>query len=286
VLTSILLVAGATGTALTLARRGAPPERLAGNHVGLGRPLGAAAAARRGAITWIVGQVSRSALVACDSQVCADLTRARFPSGNLVQLGPQSTDTLGSDLVVATPAIRAQFGPQLAVYAPAVIASFGSGNARIDIRWAFPGGAKSYRAIQRPALRARKAADVQLLTNRNLKFSATARTQLRSGDIDPRLPVLLAAMAHRHPVRIVDFYGWSPGGGPASLLRSVDLATVNSAVHLTRAAYIGWMQAFTGAQWAEYRPAWSQQVTRPGGQAVLRIGFGAPSPLSANQVLG
>jgi len=66
----------------------------------------------------------------------------------------------------------------------------------------------------------------------------------------------------------------------------VDLATVNSAVHLTRAAYIGWMQAFTGAQWAEYRPAWSQQVTRPGGQAVLRIGFGAPSPLSANQVLG
>ena len=87
-------------------------------------------------------------------------------------------------------------------------------------------------------------------------------------------------MAHSHPVHIVDFVSQSPGGGPASLLRSVDLATADSAAHLTRAAYLGWMRSFIDAQRAQYRPAWCQQVTLRTGQAVLRIGYGAPSPLS------
>jgi hypothetical protein len=92
--------------------------------------------------------------------------------------------------------------------------------------------------------------------------------------------MLIAAMAYAHPVRIVGFVDQSPGGGPASLLRSVDLATVDKAAHLTRAAYLGWMQAFIDVQRAQYRPAWSQPVTLRTGQAALRIEFGAPSPLS------
>jgi len=87
-------------------------------------------------------------------------------------------------------------------------------------------------------------------------------------------------MAESHLVRIVDFIDQSPGGGPASLLRSVDLSTVDSTGHLTRAAYLGWMQAFIEAQRAQYRPASVQQVTLHNGQTVLRIGYGAPSPLS------
>jgi hypothetical protein len=182
--------------------------------------------------------------------------------------------------VVATAVIRAQYGSRLAsVYAPAIIASFGSGNARIDIRWVFPGGTAKYRAVRQAALRARKATDAQLLTNSQVTLSAGARAQLRSGDIDPQLPLLIATMAHYHPVRIMDFVDQSPGGGPASLLRSVDLATADSAAHLTDAAYLGWMRAFIDAQRAPYQPAWSQQVTLRTGQAVLRIGYGAPSPL-------
>jgi hypothetical protein len=87
-------------------------------------------------------------------------------------------------------------------------------------------------------------------------------------------------MAASHPVRIVDFVSQSPGGGPASLLRSVDLATVYTAAHLTRAAYLGWMQTFTDGQAAQYIPAWVQQITLRPGQSVLRIGYAAPSPLS------
>ena len=100
----------------------------------------------------------------------------------------------------------------------------------------------------------RKTVGVELLANSKIKASATARAQLLSGDVDPRLPLLLAMIAGRHPVHIVDFVDQSPGGGPASLLRSVDLATADNAAHLTRAAYLGWMQSFIGAQRAEYLP--------------------------------
>ncbi len=275
-----LLVAAVGVLAFYLPRHGASSQRLAGSHTQVTKGLTAETAAREQAVTWILQQVSRAAVVSCDPQVCADLVSAGFPSGNLLTLGPTSNDPLGSALVVATGPIRAHFGSRLAsVYAPATIASFGSGVARIDIRLVYPGGAAKYGADQRAALRGRKVADAELLANSHIEAAATARAQLLSGDVDPRLPQLLAIMAESHPVRIMDFINQSPGGGPASLLRSVDLATVDSAAHLTRAASLGSMQAFIDAQRAQYRPS-VQQVRLHTGQTVLRIGFGAPSPLS------
>ncbi len=277
--TLILLVVGAGGLAFTLSRRGASLERLTGGRVQISQ-LAAEAAARTQAITWILHQVSPAAVVSCDVQVCADLVSNGFPSSDLLPLGPMSNDPLGSDLVVATATVRNQFGSRLAVYAPAIIASFGTGNTRIDIRWVYPGGAEAYGAALPAALRVRKAADAQLLSNSNIRLSTTAKEQLLSGQIDPWLPLLLVIMAHSHPLHIVDFASQSPGGGPASLLRWVDVATTVKAAHLTRAAYLGWMRSFIDTQRAEYQPVWVQQVTLRTGQAVLRIGYGAPSPLS------
>jgi hypothetical protein len=285
---SILLVAAAGGLALTLSSRGASSsargaslQRPTGSHAGTRQELAVETAARTRAIAWILQQVSRAAVVSCDYQVCADLAGRGFPSASLLTLGPGSSDPLGSDLVVATAAIRAQQGARLAsVYAPVVIASFGSGNARIDIRWVYPGGTAAYRRAEPAALRTRKATDAQLLTNGHVTVWAVARAQLLSGDIDPRLPLLIATMAHDHRVRIVDFADQSPGSGPGSLLRSVDLATAGGGAHLTHAAYPGWMRAFIKAQRAPYRPAWNQQITLRTGTTVVRIGYRAPSPLS------
>jgi predicted Ser/Thr protein kinase len=275
----ILLVGAAAGLTLILSRHGPSPGPPAGSDAVGSQELTAEATARTQAVDWILRQVSRATVVSCDPQVCADLAQRGFP--NLETLGPGSTDPLGSTLVVATAAIRAQFGARLAsVYAPAVIASFGSGNAKIEIRWAYPGGTSAYYAALEPDLGARKAQDAQLLTNSHLTVSATARAQLVSGDIDPRLPTILAAMTAVYPVRIVDFGDQSPGGGPASLLRSMDLATHVSTPHLAPSAYISWMQALVNAQWAQYLPASSKLVTLRGGQTVLRIEFDAPSPLS------
>jgi hypothetical protein len=276
----ILLVAGAGGLALILSARGASSGRPAGGKAGISQQLAADAAARTHAVTWVLHQVSRAAIVSCDSRVCADLASSGFPPANLVPLGPMSNDPLGSDLVVATADIRAQFGSRLAsVYAPAIIASFGSGNARIDIRLVYPGGAKRYRDVERSALLARKAADAQLLGNGNIRLSATARAQLLRGEIDPRLPSLIAAMAAAHPLLIIDFSSQSPGGGPASLLRWVDLATAVRSAHLSQPAYVRWVRAFIDVQRAQLRPPWATQVTEHDGQSVLRIGYGAPSPL-------
>jgi hypothetical protein len=279
-LTLILLVVGAGGLAFAASRPGASLERLTGGHAQIGQELAAEATARTQAITWILHQVSPAAVVSCDAQVCADLVSSGFLSSNLLPLGPVSNDPLGSDLVVATATIRNQFGSRLTVYAPAVIASFGTGKAEIDIRWVYPGGATAYRTALPAALRVRKAADAQLLTNSNIELSAPAKEQLLSGQIDPWLPLLIAIMAHSHPLHIVDFASQSPGGGPASLLRWVDLATTVPAAHLTRAAYLGWMRSFINTQRAEYQPVWVQPVTLRTGQTVLRIGYGAPGPLS------
>ena len=259
-------------------QRGASPRQVTASSTNQQVP--AAAAARAQAISWILREVTHAAVVGCDPQVCAELADRGFPARNLLVFGPQSKDPTGAGLVVVTPAIRAQFGNRLAsIYAPAIIASFGSGTAKIDIRLVTPGGTKGYRAAQQTDLHARKAADAQLLTNSRIKFSATARAQLLSGDIDPRLPMLITAIVSRHPVHIVDFGGWSPGGGPASLLRWVDLATVDRG-HLTGAAYLRWMRSFIKLQRAQFLPARSEQVTLPAGQSVLRIEYLAPSPLS------
>ena len=281
ILAAILLVASVGVIAVNLPWHGAASERLAGSHAQLNPELTAEAAARTKAITWILQQVSRAAVVSCDPQVCGGLVSRGFPSANLLTLGPTSNDPLGSALVVATGPIRAQYrGRLVSVYAPALIASFGSGNARIDIRLVYPGGAARYNAVEQTALRSRKTAGAQLLANSQIGASATARAQLLSGDVDPRLPLLLAMIAESHPVHIANFVDQSPGGGPASLLRSVDLAAVDNAAHLTRAAYLGWMQSFIGAQRAQYLPASVEQVTLRTGQAVLRIGYSTPSPLS------
>jgi hypothetical protein len=210
--------------------------------------------------------------------VCAELLSRGFPGASLLKYGPQSNDPLGAGLVVDTAAVRAQFRDRLAVWAPAIIAAFGSGNARIEIRLEFPGGAKSYRADQQKYARARKLIDAQLLTNNRIELSATARAQLRSGNVDPLLPELIAFMVHYHPLQIVDFAGQSPGGGPASLQRSMDLATADPPAHLTPSAYINWMRSVIRAQRSKYHPALSL-VTLRSGQIVLRIGYGAPSPL-------
>jgi hypothetical protein len=277
-LASVLLVGGA-GALTILSQHGTSPKRSASRH-SIGRQeLAAGAAARTQAITWIVQQVSRAAVVSCDAQVCNDLARRGFPSPET--LGPGSNDPLGSTLVVATAHIRAQFGGRLAsVYAPVILASFGSGNARIEIREVIPGGTSAYRAALAADVRARKIADAQLLSNNHITVSATARTQLLSGDIDPQLPQLIAAMAYFQPVRIVAFGDQGPGGGPGSLLRSVDLATHVTRSHLAASAYLESMQALVNAQRAQYRPALSKQITLPTGQTVLRIQYDAPSPLS------
>jgi len=73
--------------------------------------------------------------------------RTAASCGSADGLGADGPDPLGSEVVIATPAIQSQFGIRLAtVYAPQVLASFGSGPEQVVVRYIAPDGAAAFNA--------------------------------------------------------------------------------------------------------------------------------------------
>jgi hypothetical protein len=270
-----LVVSGAVSTSSqppgTSGRTASGGGAAAGNG---SSPLAAAAAARGRAAAWIDGQVAASAIVACDPVMCTALEAHGAAAGRLLVLRLTAADPLGAGVIVATPAIRSQFGGLLAgEYAPAVIASFGSGATRVDVRAIAPDGAAAYASALRSDLADRKRAGAQLLRNPNLHVTAPGAGQLRSGDVDSRLLVTLAALASQHAFTVTTFSDAAPGA--RAPFREV---TLTSAGHQGGASLPAALR-LVRAQHAPYLPAQAAIVRLAGGQAAVRIAFAAPSPL-------
>ena len=122
---------------------GDPVSRL--QAAAAGTAASTAGAIRDQAAAWVASQVSGGAIVACDPAMCSALLAQGVTAGNLLVLRSAASDPLGSDVVMATAAVRSQFGARLAsVYAPEVIASFGSAELRIDVRAVAPDGAAAF----------------------------------------------------------------------------------------------------------------------------------------------
>ena len=243
------------------------------------RPPAARAAVRAQAAVWVAEQVSPDATVSCDAVMCAALKAHGFPAGKLVMLGPASPDPVPSDVVVQTAAVRALFGSSLATgWAPAVLASFGSGPGAITVRVVAPHGAAAYQASLHADLAGRKASGTALLHHSRITVSATARSQLASGQVDSRLLAALAALAGHQPVDIIQFGNVGPGASPGIPLRFADLAESVPAAHLDAAAYMRAAWAILSAADPPIRPARGLSGTLQH-QAVLQVEFTAPSPL-------
>jgi hypothetical protein len=236
--------------------------------------LQAAMASRTSAARWIAGQVGPDAIVACDPAMCAALQASGVAAGRLLVLGTSASDPLGSDLVVATPALRSQFGARLAsVYAPVVIASFGAGAARIDIRAVAADGTAAYNSALAADRSARIAAGVQLSGNRHIVMSAAARAVLRAGQVDPRLLTIIAALAAQQPLRILAFGDPSPGASAAIPLRSIEMAPASAGTQA--AARLRTMLSFLQAQQLPFLPMRAVLVRT----STLSVEYAAPSPL-------
>ena len=236
--------------------------------------LGASAATRGDAAKWVSGQVAPSAVVACDPAMCAALQADGLAATRLLALGTASADPLGSDLVVATAAVRSQFGSRLeSVYAPAVIASFGSGAGRIDIRAIAPDGTAAYRSAVAADHSSRVSAGRQLLRNPRIAVAAGARPALRAGDVDPRLLILLAALAVQQPVRVTAFGDPSPGAAQAVPLRSAQLAPLSTGARA--GSSLRSMLSFTDAQQQPFLPLRASLASK----STLTVEYAAPSPL-------
>jgi hypothetical protein len=241
------------------------------------QPTANVTAVREQAAAWVAGQVSRSAIVACDPAMCSELARHRIPAGNLLVLNAAAGDPLGSDVVVATSSVRSEFGARLAsVYAPVVLASFGSRGARIEIRVMAPDGAGAYRAALAADLAARRQAGTQLLGNPQISATSAARQQLSAGTVDSRLLITLATLAGQGQVRIMSFGRPAPGGSGAVPLRC---AVIAGPAAPGGAAYLASVLAFLHAQRPPYLATVIAVIRIPGGQPAVRIGYSSPSPL-------
>jgi len=235
--------------------------------------LGYSIATRDSAARWITRQIAPGAIVACDPAMCAALQADGLPAARLLVLGTAAADPLGSDVVVATPAVRNQFGGRLAsVYAPAAIARFGSGAGRIDVRAIAPSGAAAYESALTADRLARIAAGRQLLRNAHIAASTAARAALRSGGVDSRLLITLAALAAQQPLRILAFNDPSPGV-PAAPFRGAVLAPSHAGAKAE--ASLRSMLSFLDAQRAPFLPLLAS-VDR---DSDVSFEYAAPSPL-------
>jgi hypothetical protein len=270
------VAAMAIGAGLTLAFTGGNQAAGAAARSGAAVPgsstaLQQAAANRHQAAVWVATQVSRSEVVACDPQMCPLVESSGFPASSLMPLLPTAPDPLGSELVIATPAIQSQFGTRLAdVYAPQVIAKFGSGAEQIDIRYMAPYATPA--AELAPYLQARITAGMQLLSNKNIQPSATARAQLLAGQVDPRLLVTLSLLKGKFTLKLVAFDDSSPGEGSAIPLRGAEIGAKSSADLST-------ILTILRAQQGVYAPAGESITTIAGGLSVVTVRYDAPGPM-------
>jgi hypothetical protein len=237
---------------------------------------------RHQAAAWVASQVGGDAIIACDPAMCSALLAQGVTAGNLLVLRPAAADPLGSDVVLATAAVRSQFGARLAgVYAPEVIASFGSGDLRIDVRAVAPDGAAAFRKALAADLGARRAAGAQLLRNSRIGTFPGARAALLTGQVDSRLLITLAALAVSGPLRIESFGGMAPGAGPGAPLRTAELAAPGQPA--ASAASLRNMLGFVRAQRPPYLPARAGIVRDSRGSPVVSVEFAAPSPVGLLQ---
>jgi hypothetical protein len=261
----VALGAGVTGVIIGRSARSSPVPTAA---------AGASTTTRGQAASWIAGQVAASAIVACDPAMCAVLHADGLPATRLLVLGTATADPLGSDVVVATLAVRNQFGTRLqSVYAPVVIASFGTGAGRIDIRAIAPDGTAAYQAALGADHRSRISAGSQLLRNPRIIVAGGARNALSTGDVDPRLLMMLAALADQQQVRIIAFGDPSPGASPVVPLRSVQIAALGPGAEAE--ASLRSMLSLIDAQRQPFQPLRAVLA----GSSALTVEYAAPSPL-------
>jgi hypothetical protein len=268
----LLAVEMTNGSAAPRPASSPAPERPAAP----GAAVAQAAQVRDQAAAWIARQVSAGAILACDPAMCAALVQQGIPAANLLVLGPESADPLGSAVVLATVAVRNMFGSRLAtVYAPQTLASFGIGQARIDVRAVAPDGAAAYRGALAADLRSRRAAGAQLLANPRIILPPAARHDLAAGEVDSRLLIMLAAMALSGPVHVLAFGDRGPGASMGTPLRSAEILATGASAQA--------MLGFVRAQRPPYLPAQAGLSLGQGGETVLTIAFTAPSPLGLLQ---
>lgn len=236
-------------------------------------------AVREQAAKWLASQVPNSTRVACDPAMCAAIEKHGFAASDLTFLGKTSGPPTSSALVIETSSVSTWLGTSFsAIWAPIVVDSLGKGTAHIDIRVMAPHQAPAYLSELRTDLTNRKTLGAGLIHLITVP-AAAARSQMSTGEVDMRVLVTIVTLASHGSVDVVDFGNTATGASQGVPLRYVDLAANETAIHMTPDAYLKWTRSVLSRQPVAYRPLWTNFVGLPGGPEVLRVEFGAPTPL-------
>ena len=286
-LTAILLVVGAGGLAFTLSRRGPSSERLAGSQARTSRGTRRRGCGENGHhhLDTAPGQPRRGRVMRCPG-MRMDLVSSGFSSfGPVAARTCATNDPLGSGPGGGhSPAVRDQFGSRLAVYAPAAHRELRHGKRQdrhqVGLSWRRRG------VSRRPARGAWRQEGCRCPAADQQQYRAlrrTARAQLLSGQIDPWLPLLIVIMAAQRAncCIIVDFL-------QASRLAADPPASCGGWTWRRpfgrRTSHVRHISAGCGRLSTPSEPSTSLSGSNRShcvpGRAVLRIGYGAPSPLS------
>ncbi len=238
---------------------------------------------RTAATAWVAQQVAAAAVVACDAQTCAGLTRSGFPAGHELQIGPKSKSLSSAALVVVTPELRTLMtttDPSVgADVAPTDLATFGVGNAKVTVQVVYPAGAGAYEAALKRSVQARMKLGQQLLNVGNVSASASAANDLTAGAVDPRLLLVIKAISNLAPVRVAGFADSGLGASAGVPFRLMALAETDPAAAVSASAYLKALHHLLLAH-ATF-PAFNhvRQATLSDGQKVVEVEYDAPSPL-------
>jgi hypothetical protein len=233
------------------------------------------------AARWVDAQVNHDVIVACDKSMCDALAAAGFPGRHLKHIWPHASYPSHAQVVVVTPLVERQFGAERnAQMAPPVLATFGSGNSAITIRVIAPHGAAKLRDQLTSNQRQLRAGGAALLDSRPVTASPMARKLLLAGRVDPRLIVVLTAVASVHPIDIVSFNANAAGISPGVQFRTADLAPNDPAARMSGSDYLRFLLTALNAEPGVYHPLTAGITQSSTGQSVFRITFSAPSPLN------
>ncbi len=154
---------------------------------------------------WVTANVDRTAVLAADPAVAADLTAVGFRSTHPLA-GAGVPDWHGDAFLVDTPAAEAvTSGTVAAERASSVpVALFGTGSSAVAVRKVLPGGTAGLDQRRAQDQQARIQAGTELLSNPHVHATGAAAQAVRSGGLDLRAGTMLALLADRTDVQLND----------------------------------------------------------------------------------
>ena len=218
---------------------------------------------------WIDVNVPRDNRVVVDDSLWVDLYRDGFARNNVVWYYKLDTDPAVEaqapngwkdyDYVVSTNSVRtfpnAGGEVQTALRNSVVVARFGSGIQRVEVRRIEPGGVAAARQTATAQQQTMAAAGADLATNSSLTLADLAASQLRAGQVDPRVMSTLAYLAGEHKLTVSAFPVVRGEGGTTDVLRQVRIPSLDGRSLTTGSTAAATVVGFLKSQSPPYAPS-------------------------------